>query len=78
MVGKAGTVVTRVRGGDRPGEVQVTIRGGTEVWIAYADAEVARGCRVLVVAERPGRCVDVVEYPGADAPLALPVQRDEG
>ena len=65
VVGKAATVITRIRGGERPGEVQLEIRGGTEVYIAYADAELARGTKVLVINDRGHRSVDVVEHPGS-------------
>ncbi|HET9689887.1 MAG TPA: hypothetical protein VFP61_01945 [Acidimicrobiales bacterium] len=68
VTGRSATVVTRIRGGDLPGEVQVEVRGGTEVWIAYADDEIPRGERVLVVVERGPRAVVVVPYPSTSAP----------
>lgn len=63
VVGLAGEVVTRIRGGHLPGEVRVGVRGGTEVFIAYADEELPRGSRVLVIADRGARAVDVVAHP---------------
>lgn len=69
VVGKLGTVVTRIRGGDLPGEVRVAIRGGTEDFIAYADQEILRGETVMVFASRGERAVDVIAYPAVDIDL---------
>lgn len=62
VTGKSGTVTTRIRGGDLPGEVRVAIRGGTESFIAYADHEIPREVTVLVYRSRGNRSVDVVEF----------------
>jgi membrane protein implicated in regulation of membrane protease activity len=62
VTGRSGTVTTRIRGGDRPGEVSVAVRGGTESFIAYADHEIQRGQAVVVYRSRGARCVDVVEF----------------
>lgn len=62
VTGKSGTVTTRIRGGDLPGEVKVAIRGGTETFIAYADHEIPRNENVLVYRSRGDRSVDVVEF----------------
>ena len=62
VTGKSGTVTTRIRGGNRPGEVSVAVRGGTESFIAYADHEIQRGEIVLVYRSRGDRCVDVVKF----------------
>ncbi len=66
VVGRSGTVTTRIRGGDLPGEVHVAIRGGTESFIAYSDDEIPRGETVLVFRSRGPRAVDVIPYPDAD------------
>jgi hypothetical protein len=66
--GRAGTVTTRIRGGDLPGEILVSVRGGTESFIAYAETEIPRGHTVLVYRSRGPRSVDVIEYPEADPP----------
>jgi hypothetical protein len=58
--GKAGYVTVEIPGKGRPGEVTLTIRGGTEVFIAYAEEQIARGRQVLVIGDRGGRAVDVV------------------
>jgi membrane protein implicated in regulation of membrane protease activity len=67
VVGRSGTVTTRIRGGDLPGEVQVAIRGGTESFIAYADQEIARGESILVFHSRGYRAVDVIACPAPDS-----------
>lgn len=65
VTGRSGTVTTRIRGGDLPGEVMVAVRGGTESFIAYADHEIERGETVLVYGSRGDRTVDVVTFPEA-------------
>jgi hypothetical protein len=59
VVGKLGTVVTRIRGGELPGEVRVTVRGTHETFIAYSKAPVERHETVLVFHSRGHRQVDV-------------------
>ena len=66
VTGKSGVVTTRIRGGDRPGEIQVAVRGGTESFIAYADEELGRGTTVIVYRSRGHRAVDVIPFPGDD------------
>jgi len=51
-IGLIGTVVTATRGHDGPGEVELPIRGGTEVFIARSDEPLTVGTTVL--------CVEVV------------------
>ncbi len=63
VVGRLGRVIVRVRGSDGPGEVLVSIRGGTEAFIAFADSLIERDTDVLVVASRGQRAVDVVPWP---------------
>ena len=62
VIGEQGFVTTRIPGGDRPGEVQIPLRGGSESFIAYATEPIARGQRVLVLGRRPGRAVDVTMF----------------
>jgi hypothetical protein len=59
LVGKVGTVVVRIRGGDRPGEVAVTRDGAPELYLALSQTELTVGRRVLVVHDRGDRTVDV-------------------
>jgi hypothetical protein len=63
VTGRAGTVTTRIRGGELPGEIRVVIRGGTECFIAYADREIQRNETVLVYRSRGDRSVDVIPLP---------------
>ena len=65
VVGKLGTVVTRIRGGERPGEVRVPVRGVNETFIAYSDTPVDRHETVLVFNSRGNRAVDVAPAPWA-------------
>ncbi|HEY5411231.1 MAG TPA: hypothetical protein VIJ94_10950 [Caulobacteraceae bacterium] len=68
VTGRSGTVTTRIRGGDLPGEVRLAIRGGTESFIAYADQEIQRDETVLVYRSRGDRAVDVIPLPEAGLP----------
>lgn len=63
VTGKVGRIIVRVRGSEGPGEVLVRVRGGSEAFIAYADAEIERDTDVLVVSSRGERSVDVVPWP---------------
>jgi hypothetical protein len=63
VTGRSGTVTTRIRGGDLPGEVRVAMRGGTESFIAYAEHEIQRNETVLVYRNRGDRAVDVIPFP---------------
>jgi hypothetical protein len=68
-VGKLGHVVTRIRGGEKPGEVTIPIRGGAEVYLAYCDQPVERSTPVLVIGSRGSRCLDVVPWTRSVDPL---------
>jgi hypothetical protein len=67
-VGLLGVVISRVRGGDAPGEVRVVHGGLPHVYIAYAGDPLAVGTQVLVINDRGGRQVDVEVWslPGQD------------
>ena len=65
VVGKVGTVLTRIRGGVLPGEVRVPVRGTTETFIAYCPTLVERHETVLVIHSRGKRAVDVEPAPWA-------------
>ncbi|MBF6241511.1 Uncharacterised protein [Nocardia otitidiscaviarum] len=60
--GRVGRIVTPVRAAGGIGEVLVTIRGGTELYIARADEALEVGTTVLIVEVHPGRVVDVVPW----------------
>jgi membrane protein implicated in regulation of membrane protease activity len=59
---KAAIVVSRVPGGNSPGEVQIRIRGGTECYMAYADQPIEVGTQVVVVADRGARSLFVASF----------------
>jgi hypothetical protein len=65
VVGRLGTVVSRIRGGDLPGEIRVTVRGTHETFIAYSQTPVERHETVLVFHSRGHRQVDVEHAPWA-------------
>jgi len=58
-VGLVGVVVSRIRGGERPGEVRVVYGGLPHAYIAYCDEPIAIGAEVLVIHSRGARQVDV-------------------
>ena len=61
VIGKLGTVIHPVRP-DRPGEIVLHIRGGTEVYMAVSDAPLERGDEVLVIGQRSARTVEVTPF----------------
>jgi hypothetical protein len=64
-VGKVGRVLVRIRGGEAPGEVVVTVAGSPETYLAYGEKGIAVGSDVLVIATRTGRGIDVVPWDSA-------------
>ncbi|MFI0898298.1 hypothetical protein [Streptomyces sp. NPDC020983] len=69
VIGRLGELLVSTRGTAGPGEVLVRVRGGTETFLAWSDAPLERGSRVLVVDSRGSRQVDVIEWDGPpDAP----------
>lgn len=62
LVGKLGVVQVRVRGGEHPGEVELVVGGIPETFLGYAADEIGVGRRVLVVEDRGGRGVNVVDW----------------
>ncbi len=67
MIGRIGVLTVGTRGSAGPGEVQVSIRGGTEAFIAWSPEPLPRGTSVLVIESRGHRVVDVSPW---DDPLA--------
>lgn len=63
-VGLAGRITIATRGKDGPGEVELRIRGGTEVFIAHSDNALPRGAAVIVLTTLGPRTV--VVFPWAD------------
>lgn len=61
VIGKLGTVTHPIQP-DRPGEIVVHIRGGTEVYMAVSDTDVDKGGEVLVIGQRSARTVEVTPF----------------
>jgi membrane protein implicated in regulation of membrane protease activity len=58
LVGAVGYVTLPIPA-DGPGEVMISVRGGTEAFAAWADEPIAKHTRVVVVEDRSGRSVTV-------------------
>jgi membrane protein implicated in regulation of membrane protease activity len=69
IVGRIGTVVIAVRGGDRPGEVRILLEGMAHYYLAYAATAIPAGAEVLVINDRGARHVDVEPWPTAEGSL---------
>ena len=65
VIGKQGTVLLRIPGGDAPGKVSVAVRGSRETFIAYADTAIEASSEILVYDSRGERQVDVMMVPWA-------------
>lgn len=61
-IGLVGTVVTATRGQDGPGEVELPIRGGTEVFIARSEEPIPVGRTVLCVEVLGARSIVVAPW----------------
>jgi hypothetical protein len=66
VVGKLATVTHPIRP-DRPGEVVLHIRGGTEVYMALSDTNLEKNTEVLVVGHVSARTVQVTPFVGGGA-----------
>jgi membrane protein implicated in regulation of membrane protease activity len=55
-------VVTHPVSPDKPGEVVVHIRGGTETYMAYSDTDLPEQATVLIVGRRSARTVEVTPF----------------
>ncbi|MDL9937542.1 hypothetical protein QSJ18_12365 [Gordonia sp. ABSL1-1] len=67
MIGSTGVVVLAIGGGESLGEVELSVGGGTERYLARSAEPVALDATVLVVGVLPGRIVDVERW----VPLAF-------
>ena len=63
LVGRVGTVVVGIRGGDRPGEVRLVVEGMAHYYLAYAASPVPADTTVLVIHSRGARQIDVEPWP---------------
>lgn len=68
-IGKAGRIVTPTRGADGPGEAEIEIRGGTELFIARSAEPLTKGTPVICVTELGPRSIIVL--PWADPKQSL-------
>jgi hypothetical protein len=62
VVGCVGKVITATRGVDGPGEVLVSVRGGTEAYLAWSEEPLAHNTSVIVFNSRGERTVDVMQF----------------
>ena len=72
VIGTVGRVVVATRGRLGPGEVQLTVGGVRECYIASSDAPIERGEPVLVVEVAPHRQVTVVPWTDFPMPATAP------
>jgi membrane protein implicated in regulation of membrane protease activity len=72
-VGRTGVLTVATRGNAGPGEVLVTIRGGSETYLAWSDEPLPRGTTVLVVESRGARALTVVAWSGSSTPHRRPL-----
>ena len=63
LIGRVGTVITAIRGGERAGEVRLLVEGIAHYYLAYATKPVPAGKEVLVINNRGARQVDVEPWP---------------
>ena len=63
LVGKLGTVIIAIRGGERAGEVRVVVAGIPHYYLAYAENPLPAGAKILVINNRGARQVDVEPWP---------------
>ena len=59
LIGCIGKLCVASRGPDGPGEVVVSVRGGSETFIAWSQESLPKGATVLVIESRGHRAVDV-------------------
>jgi hypothetical protein len=61
-LGQVGVLVIGTRGSNGPGEVLISIRGGSESYLAWSEQPLAKGTAVLVVESRGARAVSVIRW----------------
>jgi hypothetical protein len=62
LLGQVGYVSVPIPA-DGPGEVIVSVRGGTEAFAAWAEEPIEKHARVVVIDERSARSVTVSRFP---------------
>lgn len=63
LIGQVGYVTVPIPADGGPGEVMLTVRGGTEAFAAWSDEAIQKHARVVVVENRSGRSVTVTPLP---------------
>jgi hypothetical protein len=63
LIGLVGQLTVSVPADGGPGEVVLSIRGGSESFAAWADEPIKKYTRVVVVEERSARSVTVTPMP---------------
>lgn len=71
-IGKVGTIITRVRGGDLSGEVRCVADGDTHTFLAFSPEVLGRGTSVLILSIHGPRSVDAEKWDAFD--LTVPGQ----
>jgi hypothetical protein len=71
-VGLAGRIVTSTRGLDGPGEVELRIRGGVEIYMARSADPLPKGTAVIVLSTLGPRSVVVSPWADPVDVLLLP------
>ena len=62
LIGLVGFVTVPIPSGG-PGEVMVSVRGGTEAFAAWSDEPIPKHTRVVVIEDRTARSVNVTPVP---------------
>ncbi|KPC61175.1 hypothetical protein [Streptomyces chattanoogensis] len=62
VIGCTGVLLIGTRGVAGPGEVLVSVRGGSEAFVAWSAEPLPVGATVLVIESRGARQVDVIEW----------------
>ncbi|MEV5280982.1 hypothetical protein [Streptomyces sp. NPDC051994] len=62
VIGCPGVLLVATRGAAGPGEILVSVRGGSEAFLAWSEEPLPKGATVLVIGSRGTRQVDVIEW----------------
>ncbi|MFJ8312394.1 MULTISPECIES: hypothetical protein [unclassified Streptomyces] len=62
VIGCPGVLLVATRGAAGPGEILVSVRGGSEAFLAWSEEPLPKGTTVLVIGSRGTRQVDVIEW----------------
>lgn len=68
-VGCVGVLIVATRGAAGAGEALISVRGGSEAYLAWSDEPLPKGQTVLVVGTRGPRTVEVISWDDRVNPL---------